>query len=552
MAEVQQQEEKPNVIDISKFFGGKTLSSADIRVNKSQTLKTKPSFIAAPELASLLDVIATSVEDKNNTIERVKSVERIREREIVERSKSDATFQRALSGLRFDVDSISKSYASLIKSLETDRKNRETENRLAEDLKKQNTTRLSTERVGASLAKPTQTIAGGETQTEEPQQEEGFDVQKFLGAAAAAAGVGAAGMFGGDEDDGGGGGGTPGSGGKLQPIHKQALDIISGPESGGDYNAMNRGRAADSPGGSKKWIGKNLTEMTIGEVKALQRQNNPVRLHAAGRYQIVPVTLPSAQSAAGLKDNDMFDQNNQDLLAIGILKTQGPSAWSNYSKYSKKEIDIMYKAKATPLGISEGTTAEGQSKSNEGTTQSTSTSTSTPTSTGTPQASTGTPQAAGQQASTGTPQAAGQQAAAETPQAAAETSQEAAGTPSSSTVAAAPSTDTDPMEKSSANPPSVATASQKSQTPQQIAQEESSMKPASSTAVASAGITPSEITPTKTGSQSPPIIMSQSPPPRSSGGSYGDDEPVGSVPLFSSTNPDNLYVAYSLKELNIV
>ena len=205
MAEVQQQEEKPNVIDISKFFGGKTLSSADIRVNKSQTLKTKPSFIAAPELASLLDVIATSVEDKNNTIERVKAVERIREREIVERSNSDATFQRALSGLRFDVDSISKSYASLIKSLETNRKNRETENRLAEDLKKQNTTRLSTERVGASLAKPTQTIAGGETETEEQQQEEGFDIKKFLGAAAAAAGLGAAGVIGGSEggDEGG-------------------------------------------------------------------------------------------------------------------------------------------------------------------------------------------------------------------------------------------------------------------------------------------------------------------------------------------------------------
>jgi len=146
------------------------------------------------------------------------------------------------------------------------------------------------------------------------------------------------------------GGGTPGQGGKLQPIHRQALDIISGPESGGDYNAMNNGRAGDRPGGSKKWLGKNLTDMTIGEVK--NYQNVKETLWAAGRYQIIPTSLPTAQSAAGLKDNDMFDKNNQDLLAIGLLKVQGPGAWSKYSKYSKEEISIMYKAKDTPLGKS--------------------------------------------------------------------------------------------------------------------------------------------------------------------------------------------------------
>ena len=142
--------------------------------------------------------------------------------------------------------------------------------------------------------------------------------------------------------------GTSGTGGRLQPIHKQALDIISGPESGGDYNAMNNGQAGDRPGGSKKWLGKNLTDMTIGEVKDFQ--NNKKTLWAAGRYQIIPGSLPTAQKSAGLNDSDKFDQNNQDLLAIGLLKVQGPGAWSKYSRYTKQEIDIMYKAKATPLG----------------------------------------------------------------------------------------------------------------------------------------------------------------------------------------------------------
>lgn len=145
--------------------------------------------------------------------------------------------------------------------------------------------------------------------------------------------------------------GSPGSSGQLQPIHKQALDIISGPESGGNYNAMNNGNSGDRPGGSKKWLGKNLTDMTIGEVK--QHQNVKGDLWAAGRYQIIPISLPTAQSAAGLKDSDMFDKNNQDLLGIGLLKVQGPGAWSKYSKYSKEEISIMYKAKDTPLGKSQ-------------------------------------------------------------------------------------------------------------------------------------------------------------------------------------------------------
>lgn len=141
--------------------------------------------------------------------------------------------------------------------------------------------------------------------------------------------------------------GTAGTGGKLQPIHKQALDIISGPESGGDYNAMNNGQAGDRPGGSKKWIGKNLTDMTIGEVK--DYQNNKKTLWASGRYQFIPGSLPIAQKGAGLKDTDKFDQNNQDLMAVALLKIQGPGAWTKYSSYTKEEIDIMYKAKDTPL-----------------------------------------------------------------------------------------------------------------------------------------------------------------------------------------------------------
>ena len=441
MAEVQQQEEKPNVIDISKFFGGKTLSSADIKVNKNQTLKTKPSFIAAPELASLLDVVATSVEDKNNTIERIKSVEIIREREIVERSTSDSIFQRVLGGLRFDVDSISKSYTNLIKSLESDRKNKEKENRLAEDLQKQNETRLSKERVGASLVKPTQTIAGEEEKAEE-QPQEGFDIKKFLGAAAAAAGLAGLSMFGGDED-----GGDPG---QVDPNYK--------PPSGKTFNVGQLKELALSVGFNEK--NASIAASVAMAESSGDSSNDTIKSGLYARtgetsYGLWQINMTGALGPERIKQlglssyKDLYDPVTN---ARAAFKLSGGSNWSPWSAYNNgKHLPFLKDAQTHKK-------------------------------------------------------------------------------PAAPTVAAAP---------------------QKPQTPQQIAQEESSMSPA----VASAAIDKikaSEITPTETGSQSPPIMISQSPPPRSSGGSYGDGETVGNVPGFSSTNPDNLYTAYALKELNIV
>ena len=459
MAEVQQQEEeqqeKPNVIDISKFFGGKTLSSADIKVNKNQTLKTKPSFIAAPELASLLDVVATSVEDKNNTIERIKSVEIIREREIVERSTSDSIFQRVLGGLRFDVDSISKSYTNLIKSLESDRKNKEKENRLAEDLQKQNETRLSKERVGASLVKPTQTIAG-EEETVEEQPQEGFNIKKFLCAAAAAAGLAGLSMFGGDDGD-------PG---QVDPNYK--------PPSGKTFNVGQLKELALSVGFNEK--NASIAASVAMAESSGDSSNDTIKSGLYARtgetsYGLWQINMTGALGPERIKQlglssyKDLYDPVTN---ARAAFKLSGGSNWSPWSAYNNgKHLPFLkdaqtHKKPAAPV-LPPPTTSS-------------------------------------------------------------------TATPASSTVAAAP---------------------QKPQTPQQIAQEESSMSPA----VASAAIDKikaSEITPTETGSQSPPIMISQSPPPRSSGGSYGDGETVGNVPGFSSTNPDNLYTAYALKELNIV
>ena len=161
--------------------------------------------------------------------------------------------------------------------------------------------------------------------------------------------------------------GTPGTGGGLQPIHKQALDIIARPESGAaGYNAMNQGTdkngniIGSTVGGktSKDIIGKNLTDMTIGEVMDRQDESKYPRgarpdrgIHAAGRYQIIGSTMKSAVKLAGLSRSDKFDEANQDLLGIAVLKSQGIGAWTvGGSRYSAKETAIVNQAKNTPLG----------------------------------------------------------------------------------------------------------------------------------------------------------------------------------------------------------
>ncbi len=145
--------------------------------------------------------------------------------------------------------------------------------------------------------------------------------------------------------------------GKIADIQRQALNIISRPESGGDYNAMNRGQAGDSPGGSKKWLGKNLTDMTIGEVLELQKS----KLWAAGRYQFVPNTLPGVVRSAGLTAKDRFNTTNQDLMAISLIKERGIQPWTvGGSRYSDKEIAIIEQArKAQKGGIASNISSDG-------------------------------------------------------------------------------------------------------------------------------------------------------------------------------------------------
>lgn len=202
MAESQQQ---PNIIDIRKFFGGKSLYSAEVKVNKSQVLKTEPSFIGAPELASLLDVVATSVEDKNNYAEKIKSDEKSRYVEIEQQEKSNRRFQSILTSLNKDLKSLKTSYDEIIETLVNDRKLREKESREREDLLKKQSSEFSKERVGESLmlqttAQSTESFTG---QSEDQGDTGNVGLGKLLTAASGLGMLSIPSLLGFDDEDGG-------------------------------------------------------------------------------------------------------------------------------------------------------------------------------------------------------------------------------------------------------------------------------------------------------------------------------------------------------------
>ena len=129
---------------------------------------------------------------------------------------------------------------------------------------------------------------------------------------------------------------------------RAALGVLAKYESGAaGYNAVNQGGSNNGRGvlGYSGDItkaefnpeGKPLTEMTIGEIKARQAEENPRqswsewfaagKLHAVGRYQFVGNTLPGVAARAGFSDNVKFDKTVQDKMAIQLIKERGISPW---------------------------------------------------------------------------------------------------------------------------------------------------------------------------------------------------------------------------------
>lgn len=99
---------------------------------------------------------------------------------------------------------------------------------------------------------------------------------------------------------------------------KPLLDFIARFESRGDYNAVWGGiKPKDRPA-------RPLVTMTIGQVLEWQDSiDTRYPSEAAGRYQIMEDTLRPMVYEAGLSDEQLFNEPNQDRLAYVLLQRRG-------------------------------------------------------------------------------------------------------------------------------------------------------------------------------------------------------------------------------------
>lgn len=100
------------------------------------------------------------------------------------------------------------------------------------------------------------------------------------------------------------------------PTKSSLLDLIASGESGkAGYDAANKGKAGDMPGGYP-----GLSKMTVNDVMRLQSEG---KVFATGRYQIIPKTLAGLMSGAygntGVKGSDLYDASTQDKLGTALI-----------------------------------------------------------------------------------------------------------------------------------------------------------------------------------------------------------------------------------------
>ena len=112
------------------------------------------------------------------------------------------------------------------------------------------------------------------------------------------------------------------SGYEILAIHEQLkplADLLARGE--GDYNAVNRGYAGDTPQGFASLTGKPMEETTVREIISMQRG----WIYAVGRYQFIPVTLRFAVAMSSVDMEDKFTPDIQDRLMAALVLYKRPA-----------------------------------------------------------------------------------------------------------------------------------------------------------------------------------------------------------------------------------
>lgn len=93
----------------------------------------------------------------------------------------------------------------------------------------------------------------------------------------------------------------------------------------GDWNAVNRGRAGDTPGGLQELLGYTCEKLLISDLLRMQASG---KIYAVGRYQFIPSTLRYAIEKAGVSEMDFFSPRIQDKLLVALLQHKRPEVWA--------------------------------------------------------------------------------------------------------------------------------------------------------------------------------------------------------------------------------
>ncbi len=115
------------------------------------------------------------------------------------------------------------------------------------------------------------------------------------------------------------------------------FEIIAGGEGG--YNSVNRGNAGDTPGGSQEVFGKDLTEMTVGEIMDAQAAG---KVFAVGKYQIIDTTMSEwvNHPRGGVSRSDKFDEATQEKFKTYVINIKRPEI----GRYLRGESDDVVAA----------------------------------------------------------------------------------------------------------------------------------------------------------------------------------------------------------------
>lgn len=126
--------------------------------------------------------------------------------------------------------------------------------------------------------------------------------------------------------------------------YSNVFELIASGEGG--YESINRGNAGDSPGGAKRYLGKNLRDMTLTEIMGLQRKGE---VFAVGKYQLIDKTMPGfvryLEEKGYNPNTTKYSESIQEIFPEYVVNRKRPTV----GKYLRGESGVTEEDAAQSL-----------------------------------------------------------------------------------------------------------------------------------------------------------------------------------------------------------